>query len=284
MQTDERRFGRGERRGRLGLIIAVSLLCVTVLCFLPPIPLGPRYHDFTDKRILLRIPNFLDVLSNVPFMVVGLWGLLWLLRRSSKPSFVMQQERIPYFVFFAGVALTGVGSFWYHMAPDNSRLPWDLIPMTCSFMSILASIIMERIGVKAGLRLLLPLLVLGIASVAYWYLTERQDHGDYRFYLFVQFFPPLLIALIIALFPPRYTGTHYLAVAFIFFVLAKLFELFDKQIYLFTHMISGHSLKHITAGAACYWILRMLQKRRALPGLGEDGTNQSLLDYRRQTV
>jgi hypothetical protein len=284
MQTDQRRFRPAERRRRLGLIVAVSLLSVTVLCFLPPIPLGPGYHDFTDKRILLQIPNFLDVLSNVPFMVVGLWGVLWLLRRSSKPSFVMQQERIPYFVFFAGVALTGVGSFWYHMAPSDSRLPWDLLPMTCSFMSILASIIMERISVKAGLRLLLPLLVLGIASVAYWYLTERQGHGDYRFYLFVQFFPPLLIALIIAVFPPRYTGTQYLVVAFLFFVLAKLFELFDKQIYWFTRMISGHSLKHITAGVACYWILRMLQKRRALPCLGEDGTNQSLLDYQRQTV
>jgi hypothetical protein len=268
----------------LALIIAVSLLSVTVLCFLPPIPLGPGYHDFTDRRIFLQIPNYLDVLSNIPFMIVGLWGLLWLLRRSSKPSFAVEQERIPYFVFFAGVALTGAGSFWYHMAPDDNRLPWDLMPMTCSFMSILASIIMERISVKAGLRVLLPLLVFGVASVAYWYLTERQGHGDYRFYLFVQFFPPLLIALIIALFPARYTGTRYLVVAFIFFVLAKLFELFDKQIYSFTRMISGHSLKHITAGVACYWILRMLQKRRALPGLGEDGTNQSLLDYQRQTV
>ena len=284
MQTDQRRFRPAERRRRLALIIAVSLLSVTVLCFLPPIPLGPGYHDFTDRRIFLQIPNYLDVLSNIPFMVVGLWGLLWLLRRSSKPSFAIQQERIPYFVFFAGVALTGAGSFWYHMAPDDNRLPWDLMPMTCSFMSILASIIMERISVKAGLRVLLPLLVFGVASVAYWYLTERQGHGDYRFYLFVQFFPPLLIALIIALFPARYTGTRYLVVAFIFFVLAKLFELFDKQIYSFTRMISGHSLKHITAGVACYWILRMLQQRRALPGLGEDGTNQSLLNYQRQTV
>jgi hypothetical protein len=284
MQIDQRRFRPAERRRRLGLIVAISLLCVTVLCFLPPIPLGLGYHDFIDKRVFLRIPNYLDVLSNIPFMVVGLWGLLWLLERSSKSSFVVQQEQIPYFVFFLGVALTGVGSFWYHVAPGNSRLPWDLLPMTCSFMSILASIIMERISVKAGLRVLLPLLVLGIASVAYWYVTERQGHGDYRFYLFVQFFPPLLIALIIALFPPRYTGINYLAVAFIFFVLAKLFELFDKQIYLFTRIVSGHSLKHVTAGIACYWILRMLQRRRALPHLGEDGTNQSLLDYQRQTV
>jgi hypothetical protein len=197
---------------------------------------------------------------------VGFWGVSWLLRKSSRSAFVVQQEQIPYLVFFAGVALTGLGSFWYHLSPDNARLPWDLLPMTCSFMSMLAAVIMERISVKAGLRMLLPMLGLGIASVAYWYVTERQGHGDYRFYLFVQFFPPILIATVIALFPPRYSGTRYLVAAFIFFVLAKLFELFDKQIYSLTRTVSGHSLKHATAGVACYWILRMLQKRHAYPG------------------
>src|ERR1700678_2674717 len=83
MQTDERSSRPAERRRRLGLIVAISLLCVTVLCLLPPIPLGPGYHDFIDKRVFLRIPNYLDVLSNIPFMIVGLWGLLWLLGRSS---------------------------------------------------------------------------------------------------------------------------------------------------------------------------------------------------------
>jgi hypothetical protein len=284
MHVGLRRFRLWDRRTRLGLTVAVSLLSLTALCFVPRVPLGPGYHDFVDKRPIFSVPNCSDVLSNIPFVVVGILGLLWLSRRSSDISFVERRERLPYFVFFAGVALTGLGSSWYHLAPGNTRLSWDLLPMTCSFVSILVALISERISVRAGLRMFVPLLALGIASVAYWYLTETQGHGDYRFYLFVQLFPPILLATIIALFPPRYTGTSYLAIAFIFFVLAKVFELFDKQIYSFTGVVSGHSLKHLTAGLSCYLILRMLQRRRPIQGAGEYVARGSLSAYERQTV
>jgi len=246
----------------LGLLLLVSFPAIVFLCLIPRIPLGQGYHDFADKRAMLGMPNCLDVLSNIPFILAGCWGVVWLFSGSSKGSFVLAKERIPYLVFFAGVALTGFGSFWYHLAPGNSRLPWDLLPMTLSFMSMLVAVVVERIGVKVGFWLYVPLLVLGISSVAYWYFTEAQGRGDYRFYLFVQFFPPVLLAMIVTLFPRRYTATTYLFGAFLLFVAAKLFEVLDKQIYSFTRVVSGHSLKHLTAGIACYWILRMLQHRR----------------------
>jgi hypothetical protein len=236
----------------------------------PRVPLGAGYHEFADKRTMLGAPNCLDVLSNVPFIIVGGWGLLWLLRRSTKKAFVMPGERVPYLVFFSGVALTGLGSAWYHLSPDNSRLAWDLLPMACCFMSIVAIVIIERISVRAGLWLFAPLLVLGTASVAYWSYTEARGLGDYRFYLFVQFFSPVLVAAVILLFPPRYTRTDYLAMAFGFFIMAKLFERFDRRIYLFAH-VSGHSLKHITAALSCYWILRMLRRRQAVGDVSADG-------------
>jgi hypothetical protein len=121
---------------------------------------------------------------------------------------------------------------------------------------------MERINMRVGFLIYVPLLALGVASVAYWYVTELHGRGDYRFYLFVQFFSPVLLASIVWLFPPRYTGTGHLIFAFILFVLAKVMEAFDRQIYLFTGNMSGHALKHITAGVACYWVLLMLQRRR----------------------
>jgi hypothetical protein len=214
---------------------------------------------------MFGIPNTLDVLSNIPFVIVGIWGLLWLLG-SSSASFSDQWERIPYLVFFTGVALTGIGSSWYHLAPSNSRLPWDLLPMTCSFMSIVVAMFMERVSVKFGLIGLIPLLLLGIASVTYWYFSETQGHGNYKFYLFVQFFSPVVLALIVALFPPRYSGVHYLIIAFGLFVTAKLFESFDRQIYFSARVVSGHSLKHVTAGISCYYILRMLQVRHVIAG------------------
>ena len=264
MYRDGPQFGGWQRRTRLGLLAAVSLVALASLWFVPRIALGPMYHRFADTRTIWGIPNCIDTLSNIPFVVVGVWGMFWLLLRSSKSSFVVSQERIPYLVFFSGVALTGVGSFWYHLAPADSRLPWDLLPLTCCFMSMVVIVISERISVSVGLRTFLPLLALGIASVAYWYFTELQGRGDYRFYLFVQFFSPLLIALMIALFRPRYTGTDYLVIAFGLYVLAKLFEWFDEQIYSLTGVVSGHSLKHVTAALSCYWILRMLQRRHAI--------------------
>jgi len=112
-----------ERRIRSGLIVAVVILGAIFLCFIPPVPLGVHYHDFADKRTILGIPNCLDVLSNSPFIVVGVWGVFWVLR-SSPVSF----ERLPYSVFFAGVALTGAGSLFYHLAPGNFRLAWDFCP------------------------------------------------------------------------------------------------------------------------------------------------------------
>jgi hypothetical protein len=263
---------------RLGLLVALVAASLVGLCLIPRVPLGAGYHDFADKRTLLGIPNCLDVLSNIPFFVVGLWGILWILRRSSGPSFAAASERIPYFVFFVGVMLTGMGSFWYHLSPGNARLPWDLLPMTFAFVSMVVAIIIERIDSQAGFLLYLPLLALGAASVGYWYMTEMQGRGDYRFYLFVQFFSPVLLAAIVWLFPPRYTGTGYLVFAFGFFVLAKAMEILDRQIYASTGFVSGHALKHMTAGVACYWILLMLQRRHPIAVLLEDDRPPALSD------
>ena len=279
-----RSFRLLKRQTRLGLTIALSLLSLVALWFVPRIPLRPDYHDFADQRLILGMANFFDVLSNIPFVIVGIAGLLWLSRRSSDRAFIERRERLPYYVFFAGVALTGLGSSWYHLAPGNGRLSWDLLPMTCSFVSIVVAVIDERIGVNAGLRMFIPLLALGMASVVYWYLTEMQGRGDYRFYMYVQFFPPILLTTIILLFPPRYTGTKYLAIAFIFFVAAKLFELFDKQIYSAAGFVSGHSLKHLTAAFSCYWILRMLQRRRPVQPAGEYSATSPLGVHERQPV
>ena len=90
-------------------------------------------------------------------------------------------------------------------------------------------------------------------------ISTRSPRGDYRFYLFVEFFPAIVLGMIVALFSPKFTRTYDLAIAFSFFVLAKLFELFDQQTYSFFGIVSGHTLKHLIAG---FCILRMLILRR----------------------
>jgi hypothetical protein len=250
----------------------VSVGAAASIFLYPPIPQNQAYHDFADHRTFVGIPNAFDVLSNVVFLIVGALGLWFVLRPHRESGvFISARERWPYAVFFLGVTLTAFGSAYYHLAPDNSRLVWDRLPMTVGFMAFLAAMIAERIDVTAGLRTLIPLIVLGAASVLYWHWTELRGAADLRPYILVQLFPFIALLLLVALFPPRYAGVASLFAAVGLYGLAKIFELFDKPIFAVTRKVSGHTLKHLSAGIGTYVILRMLKKRspiatRAMPG------------------
>ena len=252
------------RRTRLWILAAFTLSTIVIVFFLPRYPQNPAYHQFADHRTFFGIPNCLNVISNAPFLLVGALGLAFLFRRrgqGEKPPFIHSQERWPYSGFFLGVALTSVGSAYYHLAPSNGTLIWDRLPMTIAFVSFFAAVVVERISLKAGLWLLLPLILLGISSVAYWNLTELHGRGDLRPYGYVQAYPLLGVPLVILLFPASYTRTADLLMVGGIYVLAKIFELFDRPIYDLGHIVSGHTLKHLVAALSAYWALRMLQLR-----------------------
>jgi hypothetical protein len=258
-------FGPGSRAFRIGLLIAVAIATTAMLSFVPRIPQPLAYHDFADQRTLFGIPSALNVLSNLPFFFVGAAGLLFIRRQPPYPAgrhFLSRAERWPWLIFFLGVAFTCAGSAWYHLAPDNARLVWDRLPMTLGFMSLFAAMIAERIDLRAGLRLLGPLLLAGLGSVLYWHWTELGGAGDLRPYAAVQFLPLLAIPLMLLLFPARYTGTADVWVALLWYGLAKLLEALDGQVYVLAQqIISGHSLKHLAAAASAWWLLRMLRRR-----------------------
>jgi len=254
-----------DRHASLAILWGISLAAFAGVYLEPRISLGPGYHEFADQRTVAGIPRAFDVLSNALFGVVGIWGLLFLWGHRSRSSFAEEQERLPYVLFFTGVTLTGIGSAYYHLQPGDARLPWDLLPMTMSFMSLLAATIVERISLRAGLLFLPALVACGFASVVYWQLGAWQGHGDYRFYLFTQYFPAIAIGAIVVLFPPRYTRTYGLFLAFLFYALAKTSELWDHKIFSLGGIVSGHTLKHLSAGVACYCILRMVRLRRVTP-------------------
>jgi len=252
--------GRVTRHVLLG--VAVTATAVTA-AILPPIPQPSTYHLFADRRSLLGISNGLDVLSNVPFAVVGLAGLAvtWFRRRNDTAPFSDPWERWPYTVLFAGVLLTSVGSAYYHLAPDNARLVWDRLPMSLGFMGLLTALLAERVSLTVSRRLFAPLLALGAFSVVYWYWSELQNAGDLRLYFLVQFGSLLLVVLMIVLYPARYSGTGYLVAGLAAYAAAKGFELADREIFTLGQMVSGHTLKHLAAagGAAC--LVGMLRAR-----------------------
>ena len=80
----------------------------------------------------------------------------------------------------------------------------------------------------------------------------------------MQFYPLVAIPLMIWLLPPRYTGSAGLLAAAGIYALAKLPELADAWILSATRVVSGHTLKHVLAALAGYWVLRMLRDRRAV--------------------
>src|SRR4029077_136268 len=150
---------------RMALIIAIVGVAVLALFLLPPIAQDSAYHNFADQRAFWGTPNFWNVMSNLPFLLVAIWGLRTL---RSQSAFQQNWERTAYCLLLTGVAFVAFGSAYYHLAPDDSALFWDRLPMTIAFMSLLASTIGERINMKAGQLLLPPLIAMGAASVLYW--------------------------------------------------------------------------------------------------------------------
>ena len=202
------------------------------------------------------------MISNVPFAIVGVWGLVVLLTPSSV-KFADPRERLLYLVMFAGLILTAFGSGYYHLAPDNARLVWDRIPIMIVFMALLSAVIADRMSVTAGLALFPLLQAAGIGSVLLWRASELHGHGDLRFYAAVQVYS-ILVLLLILLLPAKYTRGYDFAIVVGFYVLAKILEEADRQVFALGHIVSGHTLKHLAAAMASYWILRMLKKREII--------------------
>jgi hypothetical protein len=250
------------RRGAIVTLGGLAVLAGAAAALAPPVPQDPAYHRLADARAWLGVPNALNVLSNAGFLMVGALGLRAVLRAGS-PAFRERGERWPYGVFFGGLLLTGVGSAYYHWEPDDSRLAWDRLPLAITLMGLLAATIAERIGVRAGLRLLTPLVALGAGSVAYWRWTELHGVGDLRLYALVQFFPLVAVPLMLWRLPPRYTRGGDLLAAAVTYAAAKGPELLDGWVLSVTRVVSGHTLKHLLAALAGYWVVRMLRHRRA---------------------
>jgi hypothetical protein len=223
------------------------------------------YHNFADQRTMMGIPNFWNVASNLPFAVIGAWGIVFLFSSTGERdrAFVDPRERWPYLVLFIGLFLTCFGSAYYHLAPSNATLVWDRLPMSIMFAGFVAAVIAERVDAEFGAKLLPFLVLLSTASVLQWYYSERQGHGDLRWYAAVQIYS-VLVLLIAPILRSKYTRSLDFLVVFILYAFAKILETFDRKIYGVYQVVSGHTLKHLAAAMAGYWILRMLLKREPL--------------------
>jgi hypothetical protein len=133
-------------------------------------------------------------------------------------------------------------------------------------MGLFAALVGEHLGMQYERPVLIPALVIGVASVFWWRYTD-----DLRVYVWVQGAPLLAIPFILAMFPSRYTHRIYLLYGLGFYALAKVAEYCDRETFNVTvNFISGHSLKHLLAAMAPLLLYLMLRRRevRGAPQVG----------------
>lgn len=245
---------------RLKIIAAFVLMSIIAVFSLDPIAQNPAYHHFADQRDILNISHFCNVISSLPFIIIGVIGMR--LVASGHANGGLPELKAVYLTFFIGVFLIGFGSAYYHYHPDNQTLLWDRLPMTIAFMAFFIAVIGETLSPPLALKLLLPLLVLGIASVVHWHVSELTGHGDLRAYGLVQFLPVVLIPLTLWLFDSRLNGNGYIWGVIAAYAVSKLLEFFDAGIYSALGIISGHSLKHLIAALGPFIFYLALKNRQ----------------------
>jgi hypothetical protein len=236
----------GDWRNWLLAIIAAGAIAATL--FVPRIPQDEGYHNFADARTIAGIPNFWNVVSNLPFALVGIYGLFLTTRLASRSLWP------GYIAFCLAVTAVCFGSAYYHYSPSTPALVWDRLPMSLAFMAVFALVLGDRVNQALGRALLGPLLILGAASVLYWAWTESRGVGDLRPYALVQFLPFVLIALMLLIYPGSRDSATWIWWAILTYFLAKLAERFDAPIY---HALglSGHTIKHLLSAATVLFAL-----------------------------
>ena len=130
-------------------------------------PLPQSYHNFSDKRTILGIPNGFNVLSNFAILI---------------PAIFYYRKRGKNNLLFIHLLLLAIASSYYHLTPSDDTLFWDFLMIATTSMIIFTMMS----GTKNGELFYL----FGILSVIYWKMT-----GDLRLYLVILIGMPLYIAL-----------------------------------------------------------------------------------------
>jgi hypothetical protein len=246
------------------LFAVFTLACAVAAVLIPALPQPVDYHAFVDERALWGIPNFMNVVSNLAFVAAGAAGLFVVAR--SPAAFEKSAERWPYFVFFTGLVLTGFGSAYYHLEPDNETLFWDRLPMTIAFAGLVSAQLAERISTRLGVALLPVLIVVGAASVIYWRATERAGAGNVLPYAILQGYTMAVVLLVALTHRSRYTRGADIYWVFAAYLAAKVAESLDAEVWQATHgLVSGHTLKHLLAALSGVVVCFMLLRRREQP-------------------
>lgn len=249
----------------IAFLLFFTVVTTLAVSLFPPIAQPLSYHAFADNKTLLSIHNFSDVMSNLAFIIVGYLGIKIIFHPSKFQCALTPEAQWAYLLGFIGTVLTGLGSAYYHVHPDNMTLFWDRVPMGILLMSFFSAMLIERVHRAIGFYLLAPLIVIATLCTVQWELSELWGQGDMRLYIWSQGYPLIMILFILLFFSSPYKRNYSLTLCFILFGLAKITEGYDKMIYHVTsNTISGHTLKHFLAAGAVYALVHYVKHRQSL--------------------
>jgi hypothetical protein len=258
-----------SRRER-GLLFTFALLALVAL-FGPALPAAEVAiaSVFADGRSWHGLPNAMDVLSNLPFLLIGFWGLYRLNRIDRAHQEALAQFPLAppandppdntldcAWLFFAGLVATAAGSAFFHLVPDGARLAADRAGMAVAFAGLIGIAVCERVSQRAGWPAAWFVLMAGLLSAEVF-----QESGNVLPWAIVQFGGMALVLTLALATPMRGAVGLKLGWVICFYALAKVFELADHAIYEATQqVVSGHTLKHLTASLAGLPVLAALRK------------------------
>jgi hypothetical protein len=234
-------------------LVIAALASAAAMLIHGPIAQLANYHHFADQRSWWHIPHAADVLSNLPFLCIGIWGLM---RLAKHP----QPSQNAWRIFSAALIFTAAGSSIYHWHPTNGALVFDRLPIAWACSALMCAFLSERVHANWGhAKMLYTALLLSSASVAWWWWTEQQGQDDLRAYLFMQFLPLLLAPIGLALkLKPRTAFAvqgHVWLGALLLYAAAKGLEMADHSLLHTLGFVGGHTLKHLVASGAAGWLL-----------------------------
>jgi len=158
----------------------------------------------------------MDVISNVIFVVGGIYHY-------DKPLFALFS------------IMVAVGSSYYHWNPTMETLIWDRLPM----MLVMSKLISLKLNMS--LMYSLTIYISSILSTVYWYYSSNLIP-----YCTFQLGPIIFFSL---------NEKYNMRLCIGLYVIAKICEDNDKKIFGLTgYIISGHTLKHLVAGIAIFFI------------------------------
>ena len=237
------------------LPLAVTVALAAALVAHGPIAQFAHYHEFADRSVLMGVPHAADVLSNLAFAAVAVWGLLR-----------VRPMRIGYLLFLGALLLTAFGSALYHLAPDDAALVWDRLPIALACAGLLAAVRAECVTALHEKRDVVLLGMFASFSVGWWQFTGMFGAGDLRPYLLLQILPLVLIPLWQWIYRAPRRDRIAFASALALYAVAKVAEVYDHQVLAALGVVSGHTIKHLlAAGAAAVIVGRLIERRVSGP-------------------